>query len=139
MDPRWNEETNPCDIALSMPHDARRADRRSGRFGCEVVSHYGDEPEQRVCTDVSTLGMWIETDMPLHPGSEVVVGFRVPADEEELLLFATVTRVRTGRKKGDRGAIGMGIEFRDPSREDRSRIGNGLPRPAIERRPCAAA
>ncbi|MSP25106.1 MAG: PilZ domain-containing protein [Myxococcales bacterium] len=133
MDARWNEDLPNEHFETSGQYEPRRSTRHAVELSCELVSHYGDAPESRKCTDVSQLGMWIETDMPLHPGSELVVGFRPPAFEgPELLVFATVTRVRTGRKKSDRGTIGMGVEFRDLSRTESAILGDCLA--GLERR-----
>lgn len=129
MDPRWDKRT-PTDASLhpTTSHaDARRAVRRAVGVRCDVVSHYGDVPEPHLASDVSPYGLWIDTAMPLHPGSEVVVGFRPPRYEgPEMLVFGTVTRVVTGRRRGDRGRLGMAVEFRDLSDEDRSTIRESL-------------
>ncbi len=125
MDPRLLEET-PTDAPLDVsqrPSDTRRALRRAARVSCEIVSHYGDEPEIRLASDVSPFGMWIETPMPFHPGAEIVVAFRPPRGEgREVLVFATVTRIVSGRKRSDRGPLGMGVEFSDLGTRDRDEM-----------------
>ena len=122
MDPRWLNET-PSDSTLDVlarPSESRRASRRAVELSCDVVSYYSDEPEAHVATNVSPLGMWIDTAMPLHPGAELVVGFRPPHYEgPELLVFATVARVVTGRRRSDRGRLGMAVEFSDLSSSQR--------------------
>jgi hypothetical protein len=140
MDSRWLKET-PKGAMLAVdaePREARRALRRAVEVPCDVVSHYSDEPQEHVASDVSPFGMWIDTVMPLHPGAEVVVGFRLPSHPgPELFLFATVTRVVTGRRRGDRGSLGMAIEFSDMSDEQRETVASCLqgiaPRFARER------
>jgi hypothetical protein len=121
MDPRFFKDT-PTDNNLDvvMDEEPRRALRRAVELRCELVSHYSDDPEVHVASDVSPYGMWIDTFMPLHPGAEVVLGFRPPRYEgPEMLVFATVTRVVTGRRRGDRGRRGMAVEFNDMSAADR--------------------
>ncbi len=129
MDPRWHTKT-PTDASLHVvtTHgDSRRALRRAVELSCDLVSHYGDVPEVHVASDVSPYGLWVDTAMPLHPGSEVVLGFRPPHYEgDEMLVFGTVTRVVTGRRRGDRGRLGMAIEFRDLSSEQRTMMAASL-------------
>jgi hypothetical protein len=137
MDPRWLKET-PTDSPLDVyerPSELRRAVRRAARVSCEIVSHYGDEPEIRLASDVSPFGMWIETPMPFHPGAEIVVAFRSPRHEgREMMVFATVTRIVSGRKRSDRGPLGMGVEFSDLGANDREEMAMWLaeapPRPS---------
>jgi hypothetical protein len=63
---------------------------------------------------MSSTGLWIDTIVPLHPGAQVVVSFTPPdTDGPELTVFATVARIVTGRRRGDRGSIGMGLAFTD--------------------------
>jgi hypothetical protein len=138
MDPRWHAKT-PTDASLhvSFSHeDSRRALRRALKLRCEVVSHYGDVPEAHFATDVSPYGLWVDTAMPLHPGSEVVLGFRPPRyDGPEMMVFGTVTRVVTGRRRADRGRLGMAIEFRDLTDAQRAIMAESLQgiAPRIER------
>ncbi len=121
MDPRLFEHT-PTDSTVATPRgEERRARRRPVEVACEVVSHYGDVPEQRIARDLSRVGMWIGTAMPLHPGAEVVVSFSSKGGRE-LHLFATVTRIVTGRRKRDRGPAGMAVEFGEMTAEERALV-----------------
>lgn len=129
MDPRWHDKT-PVDASLHVTtshEDIRRAMRRAVELPCDVVSHYADAPAPHVASDVSPFGVWLDTPMPLHPGSEVVLGFRPPRYEgPEMLVFGTVARVVTGRRRGDRGRLGMAVEFRDMTDEQRSTLAQSL-------------
>ena len=92
----------------------RRAPRRAVRVACEVVSHYSDEPAPLTVTNLSPYGMWLETPLPLHLGAEVVVSFSPPRWRgRELMVFGRVARINSGRRRRDRGSLGMGVEFAD--------------------------
>ncbi len=129
MDPRWHTTTPTAETlqVASSHQDARRALRRAVALRCDLVSHYGDIPEAHLATDVSPYGLWVDTALPLHPGSEVVLGFSPPRYEgPEMLVFGTVTRVVTGRRRGDRGRLGMAIEFRDLTDGQRAAMATSL-------------
>lgn len=104
----------------------RRGERTPVELTCEVVSHYWDEPLAHTASDISCYGMWIDTVFPLHPGAEVVVAFRSSGADAETMLFARVARVRTGRKRGDRGSLGMALEFCKMSEQQRACLETGL-------------
>lgn len=129
MDPRWHSKT-PTDASLHVVtnhEDARRALRRAVELRCDLKPHYAEEPEEHVASDVSPYGMWVDTPLPLHPGAEVVVRFRPPRYEgPEMIVLATVSRVVTGRRRGDRGRLGMALEFLDLTDEERGTIAEGL-------------
>jgi hypothetical protein len=55
--------------------------------------------------------MWLETTMPLDPGERVVLCFRLPKSERELMLFARVGRVVRDERDMLTGASGVGLEF----------------------------
>ena len=126
MDARWMNDTPSSPDYRSEAGHTRRAERMPIELACEVVSHYWDEPLAHKASDVSAYGMWIDTVFPLHPGAEVVVAFRSSDSEEETMLFARVARVRTGRKRSDRGSLGMALEFGDMSEQQRARLESSL-------------
>ena len=64
------------------------------------------------------MGAWVDTLFPVHVGAELVVSFTPPGEREELTLFAKVARVVTGRRKRDRGPIGMALSFLGVSRQE---------------------
>ena len=120
---------------VELKPDARKALRRALHLQCALVSHYWDEPVQHFATDLSPHGMWIETLFPLHPGAEVVVSFTPPGGEE-VTFFGKVKRAVTGRRRSDRGPLGMGIAFTDASDEQSVAIARrlrGIP-PRLQRR-----
>ncbi|MEZ4437537.1 MAG: PilZ domain-containing protein [Polyangiaceae bacterium] len=91
----------------------RRAPRRKvSGVTCEVVSHYWDEAVEHAVHDLSPFGAFVDTPFPLHPGAELVLCFSPPAGDP-LTVFAEVKRAVTGRRKSDRGRLGMAVEFTD--------------------------
>lgn len=122
---------SPMDVVEALP-DARRAVRRAVELPCELVSYYWDAPAELHLADLSPFGAWIDTELPLHRGAEVVLSFCPPRCYRELNVFARVAQVRTGRRRGDRGRLGMGLEFGDLSDEERALVAaslRGLPPP----------
>ncbi|MBW2459725.1 MAG: PilZ domain-containing protein, partial [Deltaproteobacteria bacterium] len=106
--------TDPTGTYEDEPPEERRAMRRDLDLRLELVSHYSDEPVAHRATDLSPFGVWIDTSMPLHPGAEVVLSMTPPRfDGRELTVFAKVARAVTGRRRGDRGPLGMGLQFED--------------------------
>ena len=103
----------------------RRAPRRKVSAGVDLVSHYWDHPVAYELKDLSPFGMWIDTLCPLHEGAEVVVSFAPPGGDA-VTVFATVRRALTGRRKQDRGRIGMGIEFTDISYDEMVMVDRAL-------------
>lgn len=92
---------------------ARRAARHPVDLTCEIISHYADEPHPLRVADLSVTGAWIDAFLPMHVGAEVVLSLRLPRSKRELFLFGRVSRVRTGRRRSDRGRLGMGVAFVD--------------------------
>lgn len=90
----------------------RRAPRRKVKMPLDLVSHESDEAIGFELRDLSPFGLWIDTLCPLQEGAEVVVCFEPPG-ACPLMIFAEVRRAVTGRRNGDCGRIGMGIEFTD--------------------------
>lgn len=113
MDARWMKSRRHVPINTNYV-DERCAPRLAVQLTCDLISHHAERPERHNVSCLSSTGLWIETFQPLHPGAEVVVSFVPPdTDGPELTVFAKVVRVVTGRRRGDRGTIGMGIAFTD--------------------------
>lgn len=97
---------------------SRRALRRAVQLPCELVSRFVDEPLLYWATDLTAHGVWLETPFPMELGEEVVLCLRpgVWWHARELMLFAEVTRVASGR---DLDARGMALEFLDATAHER--------------------
>ena len=126
MDARWMHET-PTDTAWRLAwKEARRGERKPLRTRCEIVSHYWDVPVEHQVSELSPSGAWIDTLLPLHPGAEVVLCFSAPDRDDELMLFAEVRRVVTGRRRGDRAPLGMALSFRGLAAIERDQLAGAL-------------
>jgi len=114
----------------------RSALRRGLALRCELVAPGVNQTLERRMSDLSPGGAWIDTALPLHRGAEVVVCFTPPGGgAPELSLFARVVRANTGRRRGDRGSLGMGLQLL-PSAAERRLLRScleGLP-PRLPRR-----
>ena len=107
--------------------ESRGARRCSVELTCDVISASDERPQRHNVSCLSSSGLWINTFEPLHPGAEVVVSFTPPDTQgPELTLFARVVRVVTGRRKRDRGSIGMGLVFMDVADSEAAYVDGAL-------------
>lgn len=95
--------------------------RRSARAQVTVRIDYGtvDEMFSEFTRDINEGGLFIETDKPHDPGTEVTMHFHLPGSGEALRTVGRVVRV-TPSALGSSG--GMGIEFDELTSDDRIRI-----------------
>ena len=102
--------------------EARKAFRRLVDLECAVYTELWGEPITHRATDVSEEGLWIQTDLLLEIGTEVTLTFYPPDWEEPLYVAGRVRRVELHGRPGDRGAVGMGIEFEALRTDERRRL-----------------
>jgi uncharacterized protein (TIGR02266 family) len=94
--------------------------RRTGRTGVTVRIDYAtvDQMFSEFTRDINEGGLFIETEKPHQPGTEVSMQFRLPGSggSEVLHTIGRVVRVSSG----DVGSPpGMGIEFDELTDDDR--------------------
>ncbi len=102
--------------------DADGAERRRfGRTDLLVRVEYStiDEIFSEFTRDINEGGLFIETEKPRPTGTEVVLRFNLPGNQEPLQTIGRVVWVRSAT---DLDPAGMGIEFDELSEEDRDRI-----------------
>ncbi len=95
--------------------------RRTSRAAVTVRIDYStvDEMFSEFTRDINEGGLFIETEKPHEPGTEVAMQFHLPGTDEVLQTLGRVVRVSPGAP----GVTpGMGIEFDELSPEDRRRI-----------------
>jgi hypothetical protein len=98
-----------------------------------VLSSDWSDVAPLVAADLSPFGMWLETELLLEPGTELVVSFRPPrwpAWGAAITVLAEVVRVGLPRRRGDSGNAGMGLRFLDLDPEHAQRMNGcllGLP------------
>lgn len=108
----------------------RKTLRRAVSLRCELDSDVFDEPVPFVLSDLSPLGAFVDTSLPLEVGDSVVVTFTPPRSSGTWCLRARVARVGLGRRAADRHPVGMGLEFLDLGPLERSELASclaGLP------------
>jgi hypothetical protein len=113
----------PASVTISPTR--RRALRRAVSLECAVLSTDWVDIAPLVAVDLSPLGMWLDTELLLEPGSELVVSFRPPhwpAWGAEVTVLAEVVRVGLPRRRGDHGSAGMGLRFLDLDSEHAQRM-----------------
>ena len=128
--PRVSVETSQC-LAL----EAER--RRSRRTQLIIRVDYStvDELFQEFTGDINEGGMFIETDTPRDPGTEVLLRFSLPGSDRIIETIGTVVRISGGSDDSPRG---MGIEFEDLREEARAHIDQLIRRLRSVRRPVAS-
>ncbi len=92
--------------------------RRTGRTGVTVRIDYAtvDEMFSEFTRDINEGGLFIETEKPHQPGTEVSMQFRLPGGGEVLHTIGRVVRVSSGDVESPPG---MGIEFDELTDDDR--------------------
>ena len=78
-----------------------------------------DEMFSEFTRDINEGGLFIETEKPQPTGTEVTMHFNLPGTDETLSTVGRVAHVTSG---DELTPPGMGIEFDELSRDDRSRI-----------------
>ncbi len=121
---------------------ARRALRRAVTLDCEVFSNRWDGPVSLPATDLSHLGLWLQTPLPLERGEEIIVQLTPPRwpFSSPLVALALVVRVGLFRRRHEFDNTGMGLAFSDLESKEVSTLFEslrGLPPPLPTRRPVA--
>lgn len=118
----------------SLTGEGRAVIRRAVRLDCAVQSRFWAGALPFIATDLSPRGVWLDTDFPLASGELVGLGMVPPRwpSASPIALRARVAHAVLGRRRGDRGRAGMGLEFCDLSALDAGLMGlvlRGLPPP----------
>jgi len=95
--------------------------RRSHRADLIVRIDYAtvDEIFSEFTRDINEGGLFIETEKPREPGTEVSMQFSLPGSDEVVRTVGRVVRTVAG---DDASPPGMGIEFDELTDDDRRRI-----------------
>lgn len=108
-------ETNgPGDVAPAEDEDRRRTPRTDITVRIDYATV--DEMFSEFTRDINEGGLFIETEKPHQPGTEVSMQFRLPGSTAVLHTIGRVVRVSTGDVDMPPG---MGIEFDELIVEDR--------------------
>jgi uncharacterized protein (TIGR02266 family) len=95
--------------------------RRAGRAAVTVRIDYAtvDEMFSEFTRDINEGGLFIKTEKPHQPGTEVSMQFHLPGSSQVLQTIGRVVRVSSGASGVPPG---MGIEFDELTAEDRRKI-----------------
>ena len=95
--------------------------RRAGRASVTVRIDYAtvDEMFSEFTRDINEGGLFIETEKPHQPGTEVSMQFHLPGSDQVLQTVGRVVRVSSGAPGMPPG---MGIEFDELTDDDRRKI-----------------
>jgi uncharacterized protein (TIGR02266 family) len=111
-------ESNEVDSSDADADDDRRRARRAG-VTVRIAYATVDEMFSEFTRDINEGGLFIETEKPHPPGTEVSMQFHLPGSNEVLSTVGRVVRVSSG----DVGMPpGMGIEFDELTADDRIKI-----------------
>jgi type IV pilus assembly protein PilZ len=98
--------------------------RRSSRF--EVTWQVDCETEDTFLyayiTNISEMGIFVKTEKPLAVGTELILRFAPPSNEETFVLRGIVQWINPVRPLGENLNPGMGIRFQSLKPDDRERI-----------------
>ncbi len=112
----------------NTPGTRRRSLRRSVRVEADVEADLWDGAVPFVATDLSEHGLWLESDLPLEIGAELIVSFLPPRwpSQTPVTALAEVTRVGMFRRRREPRASGMGLRFLDIEHEHRDLLAEAL-------------
>jgi hypothetical protein len=127
-------------ILQLAPSHCRRSMRRALRLETAVMSDAWEGSVPLLATDVSAHGLWLESDLALGVGDELLVSFIPPywSHSAPFQARARVARVALQRRRSDRGGSGMGVSFVDLREDQSERLSDalrGLPPPLPRRAP----
>ena len=104
--------------------------RRHVDIECQIVADVWDVPIDHQVMDLSSQGMWLSCDYPLHVGEELVVTLpppaRDPAARQPVYLFGRVCRVHMNRRANESQKAGMAIQFFHDDPTDAERLAGAL-------------
>lgn len=109
-------------VSLQAAEDLAPAERRrSDRAELIVRVDYStvDELFSEFTRDINEGGLFIETEKPRPPGTEVSLYFNLPGSDRTVKTSGTVVRVCDG---SDGRTPGMGIEFEELPQDARAHI-----------------
>lgn len=95
-------------------HPSRRSSlRRAVRLETDVLCDIWDTRVPLLATDLSDEGLWLQSQLPLEVGEQLIVSFRPPRwqGQEPITALAEVARVGMYRRRPDRASSGMGLRF----------------------------
>ena len=112
-----NETAEGCSSVDAAQAERRRANRSALTVRIDYATV--DEIFSEFTRDINEGGLFIETEKPHLPGTEVSMQFHLPGSDEVVETIGRVVRVSRG---GAGVPPGMGIEFDELKPDDRTKI-----------------
>jgi hypothetical protein len=112
----------------AAPQRRRRSLRRTVQVETDVTNELWDGAIRLLGTDLSLHGVWLDSDLPLEPGSEVSISLLLPrmAITHPFEARARVAHVALSRRRTDYGRSGMGLCFVDVNADQSERLAHAL-------------
>ncbi|MFQ5988913.1 MAG: TIGR02266 family protein [Candidatus Methylomirabilales bacterium] len=114
----------PVDASLVrrwVSHPKRRVHTRA-RVTFDVEYKQAGTPARGTCLNLCKGGMFIATERPFAPGTEVNLSFKLPGRSDSILVRAHITWI-SGVEKDSNAITGMGVKFLDLDPSAASLIG----------------
>jgi Tfp pilus assembly protein PilZ len=104
--------------------------RRCPRFpvvmSCSLQSDLWDEPVSLRVSELSAGGVWVESDVALEQGDEVVVALELPGAAQPVWAVGQVARVGFHRRRVEGKRSGMGLSLAYVREADATRVEGAL-------------
>ena len=104
----------------------RQALRRQVDLVCSVVADLWDEPVEHQVRDLSHRGLYLDTPLPVDPGTELVLELCPPGCTEPLYLYGRVCRVDLRRRAHEVRGAGLGVELLETPSDVEERLRTAL-------------
>ncbi len=122
------------DCQVESNTSRRRSLRRAVRLEADVASDLWDGSVPLLATNVSMHGLWLESELPLDAGAQLLVSLVPPRWQgaEPFVALAEVARVGLFRRQREQRSSGMGLTFIDFERLHEQQLREalrGLPPP----------
>jgi hypothetical protein len=110
IDPRKRDD-RPSAEGRPTGGERRRSRRIKKRTPCEI--RVTEQWQPALVLDVSSNGLFVQTRIPIDPGTEVAVRLRLPGHSETIELRTAVARTRrTPARLASVTSAGVGLEIR---------------------------
>jgi len=106
--------------------ESRAAARRAVNLPCDLLVAEWDRPIASRCTDLSPVGMYLETSFPVFEDKVVAVCFTPPGCRTELSLFGRVRHVSCVDDDSARDRFGVGLRFAAVTDDERRLLAEAL-------------
>jgi len=101
----------------------RQSPRYPVDLACSLQSDLWDEPVALRVTELARAGLWVESELALEPGEQVVVALGLPDGGPGQAVWALASVARVGfyrrRSEGKRSGMGLALSYVRPGDAER--------------------